>query len=76
MTTKKLQDILERVGTWPDALQDEAAERLQALEAERLNAELSPEDREAPERSAEDVRQGRFASEADVANVFTKFKAR
>jgi hypothetical protein len=76
MTTKKLQDILERVATWPAALQDEAADRLRALESEHQNGDLSPEDRDALERSADDVRQGKFASDADVAELFSRFRQR
>jgi len=36
---------------------------------------LSPEDRQALERSAEDVRQGRFASEEQVRKVFDRYRS-
>jgi hypothetical protein len=44
MTTKKLQDILDRVTAWPEPLQDEAADRLRTLEAELLADKIPPED--------------------------------
>lgn len=76
MATKKLQDVLDRVTTWPEALQDEAADRLRALEAERLATGLSPDDRIALERSAADVAENRFASDDDVAALFARFRSR
>jgi hypothetical protein len=76
MATKKLQDILDRVTNWPEALQDKAADRLGRLEAEHLAEELSPEDRAALELSAADVTEGRFAPEHDVASLFARFRAR
>jgi hypothetical protein len=76
MATKKLQDILDRVTTWPEALQDEAADRLRTLEAERLVEGPTPEDRIALERSAADVAEDRFASDEEVAALFARFRAR
>jgi len=36
--------------------------------------DLSLEDREALDRSAEDVRQGRFASDEDVKRLFSRYQ--
>ena len=75
MTTKKLKEVLDRLVTWPEAVQDEAADTLLAMEAERLGGiELSAADRDALERSADDVREGRFASEPQVEAVLAKYR--
>ena len=63
----KLKELLKRAETWPEAAQEEAAELLRAIEEEQHgSAPLSQADREALERSAEDVRQGRLASDEAV----------
>jgi hypothetical protein len=38
------------------------------------NRELTPDDREALKRSAEDVRSGRFAADEDVKRVFDRYR--
>ena len=71
----KLTEILKRVENWPERFQEEAVEFLLALEAEHLEpVSLSDEDLAAFERSAEDVRHGRFASEEEVEAVFRKYR--
>jgi hypothetical protein len=44
------------------------------MKRDQIKQELSPEDREALERSAEDVRLGRFATDEDVKRIFDRFK--
>jgi hypothetical protein len=50
---KRLAALIERVGTWPDAVQEEAARALAAIEEQRVGvpAPLTPED-EAPPAGA------------------------
>jgi hypothetical protein len=73
--SKKLKDLLERIETWPNEAQDEAVASLEAIEVELVgSAGLSADDREALERSAEDVRHGRFADEREVRDVFDRFR--
>lgn len=75
MITKALKDILNRIETWPETAQDEAAATLQAIEEEFLAPyTLTDDDRRALERSAEDVRQGRFAVDEAVREVFGRFR--
>ena len=75
MITKALKDILNRIEAWPQTAQDEAAATLQAIEEEFLKPyTLSDEDRRALERSADDVRQGRFATDEAVQEVFGRFR--
>jgi predicted transcriptional regulator len=73
----KLKDIIGRVDTWPEEAQEEAALMLLALEQEYAEPyELSDEDREAIDRSLEDMRQGRFATDEQVAAVFNRNRNR
>jgi hypothetical protein len=75
MVTKALKDILNRIEAWPETAQNEAAATLQAIEQEFLTPyTLSDEDHRALERSADDVRQGRFATDAAVQEVFGRFR--
>jgi hypothetical protein len=74
MITKALKDILVRIEAWPETAQDEAVATLQALEEELLTPyALTDDDRRALERSAEDMRQGRFATDEAVREVFDHF---
>jgi hypothetical protein len=66
---------MERVEHWPEGAQEEAIASLQAIEEELVGLyELSPTDRAALDRSEEDVRLGRCASEERVSEVLTKHR--
>ena len=70
MTKEQIKVVLDRVLTWSPEAQEEAVASLQTIEEEFMGShELSLEDREALERSAEDVRHGRFATDDDVKRV-------
>jgi hypothetical protein len=72
---EKLKEILERVDRWPKEAQQEALASLEIIEAEFVaRTDLSDEDREALDRSAEDVRHGRFATDDQVRKVFRRSK--
>jgi predicted transcriptional regulator len=73
----KLKDILERAQSWPEPWQEYAADVLQALEQELSDPyELTEEDKAAIERGLEDARQGRFASDAQVKELFDRYRPR
>ena len=75
MVTKALKDILNRIEAWPETAQDEAVATLQAIEEEfQQPYTLTDEDHSALERSADDVRQGRFATNEAVQEVFGRFR--
>lgn len=75
MIIKALKDILVRIEAWPETAQDEAVATLQALEEELVTPyALTDEDKRALEHSAEDVRQGRFATDEAVQKVFSRFR--
>ena len=72
---KRLTEILKRAESWPEADQDEAAELLLEIEAER-NALLPLDDADlaALERSAADVREGRFATDEEVRAILSRYR--
>jgi hypothetical protein len=75
MTKEQIRVVLDRVLTWPRQAQEEAVASLQTIEEEFMGShELSSEDREALERSAEDVRNGWFATDEDVKRVFDRYR--
>jgi hypothetical protein len=68
---------MKRAETWPAATQDEAAELLLGLEEEQAGlAPLTDDDREALQRSAEDLRHKRFARDEDVQAIFDRYRTR
>jgi hypothetical protein len=70
---KKLKELFERAEGWPEQVQNEAVEALLSIEQGHIGEyELTAEDRAALERSAEDVRVGRFATDAEVAELFAR----
>jgi hypothetical protein len=75
MVTKALKDILDRIETWPETAQDEAAATLHAIEDQILEPyALTDDDRRALERSAEDVRKGRLATDDAIQELFGRFR--
>jgi hypothetical protein len=77
MTKEQIRVVLDRVLSWPPEAQEEAIASLQTIEEEFMGShELSSEDRQALERSAEDVRRGRFATDEDVKRVFDRYQRR
>jgi len=75
MTAKKLKELMDRVEHWPPEAQEEALASLETIEEEFVGVrELSDEDHTALERSAEDVRKGRFANEEQVREVFDRHR--
>lgn len=75
MVRKALKDILDRVKTWPDHAQNQAAVALQAIEQEIWEPyELTEADKQALDRSLEAVRKGEFATDGEVEAVFTKYR--
>jgi hypothetical protein len=75
MTKEQIKAVLDRVLTWPPEAQEEAVASLQSIEEEFMGSrELSLEDRDALERSAEDMRRGRYATDEDVKRVFDRFQ--
>jgi hypothetical protein len=76
MNKDDVKAVLGRVLTWPAEAQREAVASLRAIEEEWVDSlELSLEDREALERSADDVRNERLAPEEKVRQVFDRYRS-
>jgi hypothetical protein len=75
MTKEQIKVMLDRILTWSPGAQEEAVASLQTIEEEFMGShELSSADLEALERSADDVRHGRFATDDDVKRVFDRYR--
>lgn len=73
--TKLLQDVIERVRTWPDDRQDDAARLLLDLEAQQNNAyRLTPAQVKEVADIRKQLREGtmRFATDEDMAALWKK----
>jgi hypothetical protein len=76
MTKEQIESILERVRTWSRPLQEEAVEMLLAIEAMGDKPlVLSDDERDGVERGLDDMRNRRFASDEDIAVLFTRHKS-
>jgi predicted transcriptional regulator len=63
--------LIERVGTWPQDLQEEAIRSLLALEARHLGVyRLSGDERAAIEEGLDQADRGEFVSDEEVAAFF------
>jgi uncharacterized protein YbaP (TraB family) len=72
MTRDQVREMLDRVLTWPPEAQDEAVASLATIEEQFAALQtLSPEDRDALARSAEDMKLGRYATEEQVKAFLT-----
>ena len=75
MKTKLLEDVLERVETWPKERQEDAARLLMAMEARDASPyRLTEEQREQIRAALKEVEQGEFASDDEVAAVFDRYR--
>jgi hypothetical protein len=74
MKTKDLKGLLERVPEWPKEAQQELLRSMTEIETRYNNVyHVNDEERAALNRSAEDARRGRFATERDVEAAFSRF---
>ena len=75
MKTKLLQDVLERVESWPEAAQNELAEMALDIEA-GLAGDYQPTADELAgiDRGIKAADEDRFASDEEVEATLTKFR--
>jgi hypothetical protein len=76
MTAKKLKDVLQRVEAWPEAAQAELAELALEIDA-GLGAgkyHATPEELAGIRRGLKDAREGRFASDEKIEELFKKHR--
>jgi hypothetical protein len=71
MTKEQMTALMERAAEWPEQAQVELVEAMLQIEAKYGGIyQVDEEERAALERSGEDVRLGRFASDDEVAELF------
>src|SRR5262245_57160703 len=70
-----LRELLERVATWPEDAQADAAAALKAIDdALTDDYELTEDDLRAIDEGLEDARVGRFASDEEIKALFDRFR--
>ena len=76
MTTKSLQDIIERAEKWPETAQAELAEIAREIDAE-ISAHAytaTPAELRGIDRGLRDAGEGRFATSEQIEELFSKHK--
>jgi hypothetical protein len=76
MTAKVLKDVLERVESWPEEVQQELAEIALEIDAELSGGvyRATVDELQGIDRGLKAARERRFASDAEVAAVFAKHR--
>jgi hypothetical protein len=73
---QKVESLIEQVVELPDEAQAELVQSLIELRSQHLGIyHLDDDDRASLARSAEDVRLGRFASDAEVEEMYARYGA-
>ncbi len=73
---KMLETLLERIDAWPEEAQEELIRSVIEIEAKHVGLHhLSEEERAAVRRGLEEMRQGRFATDEEVAAVFNRYRS-
>ena len=70
------EEILDRVDAWPKEVQAELLLSMIQIEQKHVGIyRLSDEERAAVRRGLEEMRQGKFASEERITEIFRRYKA-
>jgi predicted transcriptional regulator len=73
---KMVETLLERIADWPEEAQAELVQSIVDIETKHLGVyKLDPDERAAIERGLEEMRQGKFASNEQVAAVFNRYRS-
>ena len=76
MNKAQIDSILDRVRTWPEERQEDAARILLAMEAEDSGVyRLSDEERTEIRAALAEVERGEVASDEEVAAVFNRYRS-
>ena len=74
MKTSDLRKYLQRIPAWPKQAQDELVRSMVEIESRYSERyQLDDDERAALERSADDVRKNRFATDDDLEAAFTRY---
>jgi predicted transcriptional regulator len=73
---KKLEILLERVSEWPEEAQAELMQSIVEIEAKHVGIyRLSDDERAAVKRGLQEMREGNFATDEQVAAVFDRYRS-
>jgi hypothetical protein len=73
---KRLETLLERVAAWPEEAQDELMQSIVEIEARHTGIyRLSEEERAAVRRGLREMREGKLATDEQVAAVFDRYRS-
>jgi predicted transcriptional regulator len=73
---KMVETLLERIADWPEEAQAELVQSIVDIETKHLGVyKLDPDERAAIERGLEEMRQGKFASDEQIAAVFNRYRS-
>ncbi len=75
MTRDQIRAVLDRVLTWPEERQEEAARILLALEESSGVYVLSTEEEADLEAADAEIERGEIASDEEVRETFASFRA-
>jgi predicted transcriptional regulator len=75
MTKREVDAVLERVRSWPEAEQEEAALLLLALEERRKGVyELSEEEIADLDQADREIERGQFAPDEEMKALFDRYR--
>jgi hypothetical protein len=73
---KLVETLIERVADWPQDAQAEVVKSIVDIETKHFGLyKLSAEERAAIEEALEEMRQGKFATDEEVAAVFNRYRS-
>jgi len=73
---KKLETLLESVRTWPEEAQAELLHFMIDIETKHVGVyRLSDDERAAVRRGLQEMREGKFATDEEVAAVFNRYRS-
>jgi predicted transcriptional regulator len=71
-----IETLLERIADWPKAAQAELVQSIVDIETRHLGVyKLNLDERAAIEQGLEEMRQGKFASDEEVAALFNRYRS-
>jgi hypothetical protein len=76
MTREQIKAVLDRVASWPQSRQEDAAQLLFAMEAQDTSPyALSEEERADLQAALDEVARGEIASDSEIATLFARYGA-
>jgi hypothetical protein len=74
MLREALEILMERISTWPEQVQSELVQSLEAIESKHVGPyRLTDDECAAIRRGLDEMRHGRLASEDAVTAVFNRY---